>query len=215
LQYPRNSRERIVHSFGQSGSYATAESPVIHGMSPEFQRRFESLMEMVPKAEESDGSEDNDGSSTADQALNTRSPIPHTSRHIHSRKDLFPGISMDVEMRDSSQDPSLDNSTAPPEGSPSNFDPPAAFINANAPPPTTNYHIDNRVFTTNINSGNVNTENTYDSFNDDSTRTEVHKQIGMSVNSSMSTTLIFPFFAAKKSVIGDKEAPATNGNPIS
>src|SRR5438309_801183 len=104
LQHPHNSRERIVHSFGQSGSYATAENPVIHGMSPEFQRRFESLMEMVPKAEESDGSEDENDLYTTDPALSARSPIPHTSCPMHNRKDLYSGSSVDVEMRDSSED---------------------------------------------------------------------------------------------------------------
>ena len=78
-------------------------------------------------------------------------------------------------MQDSSQDPSWDNSSAPSGGSPSNFDPPAAFMNANAPPPTAHYRNGDRVFITNINSGNTNTENTYDSYNDNSTRTEVRK----------------------------------------
>ena len=123
------------------------------------QRRFGSEpMEFVPQAAmpmESDGSEDNNDN---------------------------PGSSRDVEMRDSSQDPSLDNSSTFTGGSPSNLDPPIPFMSANPLDPSARYHIDNRVYTTNIRSGNVNTEHTSDSFNDNSTHTEVHKQTGMFVS---------------------------------
>ena len=109
-------------------------------MSPEFQRRFESLMEMVPKAEEKDGSDDDD-LYTADQVLNTRRSILHTSCHVRSRNDplAHSGSGMHAEMRDSSQDPTLDNSSAPPasEGPPFDFGSLAAFMNANPPLPTT------------------------------------------------------------------------------